>query len=286
MSRAVKTFRVPPELKGERLDRVIPECCEDISRRRARALILEGRVQVDQKVCKVQGRPLRKGSQVRVYESTETSRASYEDFDPPEIIYEDADVVVINKPTGIAVQPAKSPSLRDLVSWWEFARHETLKVVHRLDVPASGVVILARNKKSAARLSEQFQKHHLERIYCARVEGNLNNAEGRSLSIEAPLDKDKGKAFVSEQGRPAKTEVEVVKRAPDYDELKVLPHTGRFHQIRVHLAHRGHPILGDRRYGAKPQERLFLHAYSLKVELPSGQTHTFTAEASWLSKEI
>jgi RluA family pseudouridine synthase len=189
--------------------------------------------------------------------------------------------VVINKPTGVAVQSGKSTELPDLVSWWEAHYQETLKVVHRLDVPASGLVALARHRQAAAHLSEQFRAHTPERIYAARVLGHLQGQPGDEVIMDEPVERHGGSAVVSEGGKEAITQLRIKKRSAHFDDLEITPKTGRFHQIRIHLAHSGHPILGDRRYGLEPAGRLHLHAQSLTLNLPSGPRKTFTSPIPW-----
>ncbi len=276
-----KNFAVPPELNGSRLDKAIATVCADISRRSARRLISDGYVEIDRKPCKVCGRPVRAGMQIRIGHADTEQASLYADLAPPEVVYEDKDLVVFNKPPGVAVQPGKSAQLPNLVGWWEFHHQETLKVVHRLDVPASGLVALARHRQAAAHLSEQFRNHTPQRTYAARVLGNLQGEPGEELTIDEPLDRQGGSAVVTEQGKRAITRVKIENRAEGFDDIEVSPETGRFHQIRVHLAYSGHPIMGDRRYGVEPADRLHLHARGLTLDLPSGPTETFTCPSPW-----
>jgi 23S rRNA pseudouridine1911/1915/1917 synthase len=191
-----------------------------------------------------------------------------------EIIYEDENVKVIDKPAGIDSETIPGRA-------------------HRLDKDTSGVLIIAKNEQTLDFLQKQFQERKTEKIYTALISGNINNKEGKieTLLGRSPQDRRKQKVFLpNEPGvqnkRDAVTEYKLIKRFKDYDLLEVKPKTGRKHQIRVHMAYLGHPIVGDKLYGFKNQlnleglDRQFLHASMLKIQLPNGEIKEFQSPLS------
>jgi 23S rRNA pseudouridine1911/1915/1917 synthase len=191
-----------------------------------------------------------------------------------EIIYEDENVKVIDKPAGIDSETIPGRA-------------------HRLAKDTSGVLIIAKNEQTLDFLQKQFQERKTEKIYTALISGNINNKEGKieTLLGRSPQDRRKQKVFLpNEPGvqnkRDAVTEYKLIKRFKDYDLLEVKPKTGRKHQIRVHMAYLGHPIVGDKLYGFKNQlnleglDRQFLHASMLKIQLPNGEIKEFQSPLS------
>ena len=188
-------------------------------------------------------------------------------------IYEDENVLVIDKPAGINADDFE-------------------KRVHRLDKDTSGVLLIAKNDQNLGFLQKQFKERKVEKRYLALVVGNLKNKEGeiKTLLGRSPADRRKQKVyFMQEPGRneakrEATTRYKVLQRFENYDLIEVQPLTGRKHQIRVHLAHLGHPIAGDKLYGFKNQprptdlKRQFLHASYLKINLSNNQTKEFESE--------
>ena len=191
---------------------------------------------------------------------------------PPdaEIIYEDDNVLVINKPAGL-LSMAKG----------EWTEEPTLEdyglLVHRLDRDTSGVVILAKNEATQSYLRKQFQERKAHKTYYAIVEGRPKLPEAKiDLPIERSI-KSPTTFIVSPSGKPSITFYKVTKSNDKYSLLELKPITGRTHQLRVHLKYLGHPILGDRVYGEQKAPRLFLHATSLEITLPGGERKTFTS---------
>ena len=191
---------------------------------------------------------------------------------PPDVkdltIYEDDNVIVINKPAGL-LSMAKG----------EFTTEPTLEdyglLVHRLDRDTSGVVILAKNEATQSFLRKQFQERKTHKTYFAVVEGQPKLDEAKiDLPIERSI-KSPTTFIVSPSGKPSVTFYKVVKSSDKYSLLELKPITGRTHQLRVHLKYLGHPILGDKVYGDKPADRLYLHAASLEITLPGGERKTF-----------
>ena len=188
------------------------------------------------------------------------------------VIYEDNDILVIDKPAGVNSDNFK-------------------KRVHRLDKDTSGVLLIAKNEKTLIFLQKQFKTREVEKKYLALIVGNLKNNQGRieTLIGRAPKDRKKQKVYLAtepEAGgkRETVTEYKIKERFDDYTLLEVSPKTGRKHQIRCHLAYLGHPIAGDKMYGFKnqvcPQElkRQFLHASYLKIKMPDAKYKEFKSE--------
>ena len=186
------------------------------------------------------------------------------------VIYEDEHVKVINKPAGL-LSMAKG----------EYCPEPTLEdyglLVHRLDRATSGVMILAKDPETQKFLRKQFQDRKCHKTYYAVVVGCPKHPEA---NIDLPLARNLNRPTtfkIDPSGKPAQTYYKVIKSSDRYSLLELKPTTGRTHQLRVHLAYLGTPILGDEVYGT-PADRLFLHAYSLEITLPGGERRTFTAE--------
>ena len=213
------------------------------------------------------------------------------DYRPPpglDIVHDDDRLIVCNKPSGLLTVPGKDPSLADCLEARVQARHPerpATKVVHRLDKDTSGLIVLAYDKAALGALGSQFERRQVEKYYVARVWGQV---EGDAGLIDLPLATDwenKPRQRVdTDRGRSSQTRWEVLEREPDATRLKLIPLTGRTHQLRVHLLAIGHPILGDTFY-APPEalaaaDRLQLHAEMLGFSHPSdGQWREFVAPA-------
>lgn len=191
------------------------------------------------------------------------------------VLHRDADILVIDKPSGLLTVPGKDPALADCVAARALALHPEARIVHRLDMDTSGVLVLAMNPTAHRHLGLQFERRHVAKTYVARVAGNIGEDGG---TIDLPLRCDwpnRPRQMVDpHQGRPARTHWSVLSREPDATRLLLEPVTGRSHQLRVHLCALGHPILGDPLYGnAESQHaapRLQLHAASLTLHHPEG----------------
>ena len=198
-----------------------------------------------------------------------------------EILYEDDMLAAINKPAGMVVHPAYGHHSGTLVNaalhhWPQMRqvgpREERAGVVHRLDKGTSGVIVMAKTNGALEALQRQFKERSVYKRYLALVEGIPSSSRG---IIEAPIDRDpnnRKQMAVVRGGRTAKTHYELLEDLGEHALLSVEPHTGRTHQIRVHLQWLGHPIAGDRVYGYRRQrikmKRLFLHAAELHVDTP------------------
>jgi 23S rRNA pseudouridine1911/1915/1917 synthase len=150
-------------------------------------------------------------------------------------------------------------------------------IVHRLDRATSGVMICAKTPEALSWLQKQFHDRHSKKTYTAIVKGT---PEPQEALIDMPIERNpKAPATfrVGANGKEAQTRYKVVRTSSKYSLLELQPRTGRTHQLRVHLAHQKHPIVGDTLYAGKPAERLYLHAHKLELTLPNGETKTFTA---------
>lgn len=207
-------------------------------------------------------------------------------YDPPDtplsILYEDAAVLVIDKPAGLLTVPGKLENRQDcLISRLQAARWDAL-TVHRLDCDTSGVIIFARTKQAQGFLGQQFEQRRAEKAYLARLQGRLTPESG---TVDLPLGSDwdfRPRQKVDQvHGRPAVTDWQVIDGSDVETRVRLTPHTGRSHQLRVHMLALGHPILGDQIYAPETvadHPRLMLHAETLALLHPlTGERVSFTA---------
>ena len=273
---------------GARLDKYIGEKCPEISRTYAQKLIADGHITVNDRIAK-SSLKLSIGDRLRVVIPFTIPNTLSSEAIPLDIIYEDDDLLVIDKPAGLTVHPAPGHPNHTLVNaiLSHFPRladiGDSLRpgVVHRLDKDTSGLMVVAKNDIAQLNLSKQFKAHSVIKAYLALVKGRLAPEQG---IIEAPMERDprnrKRMAVVAE-GKEARTEYRVIKYIGNYTLLEVMPQTGRTHQIRVHLSAIGYPVVGDKVYGVKSPylSRQFLHACHLGFKLPStGEYIEFTSE--------
>ena len=198
------------------------------------------------------------------------------DYRPPDvpldILYQDDQVIVVNKPAGLLSVPGKLEGRTDcLVSRLQAALWDTL-LVHRLDCDTSGVMIFARTKQAQGFLGQEFEKRRAKKTYVARVAGEMVGEQGH---VDLPLGADwpnRPRQMVShDHGRPAQTDWQVIGGSPGETRVRLSPLTGRSHQLRVHMLALGHPILGDPIYAtgaARAYPRLMLHAETLALHHP------------------
>jgi len=278
----MKTLTAPAEATGQRLDVwLVREL--DCPRSYVQRLIREGHVTQA-------GEPVRASLKLRGGEVIEVVMPALKPTAPTDlelpIIYQDDDVVVINKPAGLTVHPASTHSGEETVV--DFSRRYTTDddpdrpgIVHRLDRDTSGLLILARTAAAKAALQEEFRQHRVIKTYQALVVGRLRP---EAAVIRLPLARssnDPLKRVPTPGGKEAETTYRVVEEFDSFSLIEAKPKTGRTHQIRAHLAAVGHPIAGDYRYGAMAVpdglKRQFLHAASLELKLPSGKIKRFEA---------
>jgi len=284
---------------GERLDRALAARLEGISRSQVQALIRNELVTVNGRPVKASYR-IEGGEVIRVkIPLLEREQGPGPESIPLDILYEDEHVAAINKPAGMVVHPAYGHTTGTLVNAvlarWpqlaEFGEPERAGIVHRLDKDTSGVILVAKTAEAQDSLRAQFKARAVVKRYLALVEGTLNTPDGL---IDAPIGRDpaqRKRMAVVRDGREAVTEYHVLDTYADFSLLEVLPHTGRTHQIRVHLAFVGHPVVGDTVYGRrKPSiklKRCFLHAASLTFARPdSGELITVEAPLPVALREI
>lgn len=256
-------MEVIADLPGERLDAFLARTGENLSRSAAQKLIEEGHVLRNGKLGKKNDR-LNEGDRVS-YSIPEAKPVDIVPTEMPlEIVYEDEDVLVINKPKGLVVHPATGHSDDTLVNGLLYAMGDSLSgingelrpgIVHRIDKDTSGLLAVAKNDYAHTMLASQLKDHTMARTYEAIVCGNLKEDSG---TVDAPIGRhpsDRKKMCVTQRGsRNAVTHWEVVQRYRGYTHIRCKLETGRTHQIRVHMAYIGHPILGDTVYGHKKPE--------------------------------
>lgn len=265
--------------QAKRLDQYVVEQIPEISRAFAAKLIEQGKVLVN-------GEPNKAGYKPRATDkvSIDYNVAELEkipDMDLP-IIYEDDDCIVINKPVGVLTHSKGAFNPEATVATFLRSRikdmaGERAGIVHRLDRATSGVIICAKNLTALSFLQKQFSQRKAKKTYTAIVSGHLKLEHA---VIDMPIERNpKAPATfrVGANGKSAITEYEVIQVNEHYSLLTLKPQTGRTHQLRVHLAHQGHPIVGDTLYGGKPADRMFLHALELEITLPSRERMTFSA---------
>ena len=269
------------DIPGERLDAFLARCAGNLSRSAAQKLIEEGCV-------KRNGKPGKKNDKLNLGDAIEYEIPEPKEVDivPTEmaldIVYEDEDVLVINKPKGLVVHPAAGHQDDTLVNGLLYAMGDDLSgingelrpgIVHRIDKDTSGLLAVAKNDFAHNMLASQLKDHTMARSYEAIVVGSFREDSG---TVDAPIGRhpsDRKKMCVIERNsKPAVTHWEVVERFRGYTHIRCRLETGRTHQIRVHMAHIGHPLLGDTVYGHKKpelgQDSQCLHAFSLCFRHP------------------
>ncbi len=208
-------------------------------------------------------------------------------YDPPDtplqFLHEDAALIVLDKPAGLLTVPGKLENRQDsLISRLQAARWNAL-TVHRLDCDTSGVILFARTKEAQGFLGQEFEQRRARKTYIARVQGVVQDDSG---TIDLPLGSDwayRPRQKVDHQnGRPAVTGWQVIDRSETETRIRLMPHTGRSHQLRVHMLSLGHPILGDQIYAPdtlRDHARLMLHAETLSLHHPTSRQRVSFAAA-------
>lgn len=273
-------LNVSLEQAGQRLDRYLAASLHDCSRSFVQHLINEGRVQVNDQAARA-SYLVRAGDTVRLQRPHGRTTELVAEAIPLTVVYEDCDVVVIDKPAGMVVHPAPGHERGTLVNALLF-RYPDMEVggdlrpgiVHRIDQDTSGLLVVARNDRALQDLADQQQRRAMKKIYLAVVEGRPKQEYGL---IDAPIGRhprDRLRMAVVDGGRPARTHYRVIETLGAYSLLEITLETGRTHQIRVHMQHIGRPVLGDQLYGVRrPRQnfglaRQFLHAQRLGFALP------------------
>ena len=271
-----------------RLDKYVCQKCPELSRTQVQKLIGDGYITVNDRVTKA-GLKLNPGDRVNIIIPPAAPSPLSPEALPLTIIYEDNDLLVIDKPAGLTIHPAPGHYSHTLVNAIlsylpnlpDTGNSLRPGIVHRLDKDTSGVMVVAKNGAAQANLISQFKAHGVVKAYLVLVKGHLSPENG---VIEAPIGRDprnRKRMAVAAEGREARTQYQVVKYIDNYTLLEVRPETGRTHQIRVHLSAIGYPVVGDTTYGVKSAylSRQFIHASRLGFKLPStGEYVEFESE--------
>jgi 23S rRNA pseudouridine1911/1915/1917 synthase len=283
------TLTVSSEQARQRLDRVLAEALPAFSRARLQTLIRDGFVSLN-------GKPPRPRDLVRTGDEVELREPELEKVEAqPEqikldVLFEDDDLLVLNKPAGIVMHPGAGHQAHTLVN--ALLAHcanlsgiggkERPGIVHRLDKETSGALVVAKNDATHRDLSSQFAARTMTKIYLALVAGILRKTSGviDKAIARHPVHRQR-MSIARRQGRSAKTEYRVLRSGEEISLVECILHSGRTHQIRVHLHHLGHPVLGDKLYGGKragDYPRQMLHAWKLAFRHPrSGEEMSFEA---------
>jgi len=271
------SFTAEASDRGKRLDHFLQDHLPEFSRSRLQSWIKEGRVLVNGTAPKASSL-LRGGESIGVSPAGLAPLRAEPEALPVEILYEDAAVIAVNKPAGLVVHAGAGTSAGTLVN--RLVHHfDSLSrvggelrpgIVHRLDRGTSGVLLVARTDAAHRALAAQFASRTVEKVYLALVQGRMKLDSGR---ITTPITRDPARRTRMTarlgHGRHALTEYRVLERFDDFTFLEVHIGTGRTHQIRAHLAGTGHPVAGDRLYGARAAPRIFLHAWRIAFTSPA-----------------
>ncbi len=279
----MKEYIVSQEEKGKRLDTYIPSVDTDITRTSAQRLIEDGNILVNGKNAKVSYK-IQENDKISVEIPKPKQIELKAQNIPIEIIYEDSDIIVVNKPKGMVVHPANGNPDGTLVNAIMAICKDSLSgiggeirpgIVHRIDKDTSGLLIVAKNDNAHVKMSEQIKNHEVKKTYIALVRGVFKENEA---TIDMPIGRstsDRKKMAVNKNGKNAITHIKVLKRFDKYTLLQVNIETGRTHQIRVHLSHIGYPIVGDYTYSNGKNEfdviGQCLHAQKLEFKHPITQ---------------
>ncbi len=287
----VITLTAAAENKGERIDKFISDSVDNISRSYAAKLCTDGLVLVN-------GKAADKNLKLKGTETIEVSLPEPETIElkpeniPLDIVYEDNDVIVINKPAGMVVHPAPGNENGTLVNALLYHCGDSLSaingvirpgIVHRIDKDTSGLLVAAKNNEAHLKLSEQLKARKAVRKYIALVNGNIKEDSG---TINKPIGRssaDRKKMAITANGREAVTHYNVLERFGRYTLTECVLETGRTHQIRVHMASIGHSLVGDKTYGIKKEKfnlsGQLLHARTIGFVHPStGEMMQFSSE--------
>src|SRR3954464_1754703 len=280
---------VEREHAGERLDRFLAGALPDFSRSRLQALIRTEFVTVNGKAVRPRD-PVRTGDVIEIREPEVEKVEAQPEQIAFDILFEDDDLLVLNKPAGLVVHPGAGNPQGTLVNAL-LAHCQNLSgiggkerpgIVHRLDKETSGALVIAKNDATHRHLSKQFAARTVGKIYLALVAGLPRPHSGvvDKAIARHPIHRQK-MSIARRQGRPAKTEYRVLRSNREISLIECILHSGRTHQIRVHLHHLGHPVLGDKLYAGKRAgnfPRQMLHASKLTFRHPrSGEPMTFEA---------
>lgn len=270
-------YKITEEEVGNRLDSSVTIHLQDVSRSFVQHLLDNGKVLLNKEKVK-SGYRLKLNDKVQIdYAPADLQKIP--DIDLP-ILYEDDDCIVIDKPVGLLTHSKGAFNPEATVATFSNDKVKNMSgdragIVHRLDRATSGVIIVAKTPEALSWLQKQFSLRKVKKTYIAVIEGQLDPLQA---IIDMPIERNpkKPQTFrVGPNGKPAVTAYETIKSGETYSLLKLSPTTGRTHQLRVHLKHLGHPILGDTFYEGTPADRLYLHAYTLEITLPNRSRQVF-----------
>lgn len=290
MTDSLRHYNLVVDEQGARLDKYVTDHCPGLSRTQAQKLIAGGLVTVNDRTARA-GLKLSPGDRLDISVPPAAPSALTPEAIPLDILYEDADLLVVDKPAGLTVHPAPGHPDHTLVNAIlshlpdpaEAEDEQRPGIVHRLDKDTSGVMVVARNGPAHSNLAGQFKDRSVLKVYLVLVKGHLYPEDG---AIEAPVGRDprhreRMAVTPDSRGREARTEYHVLDYIGGYTLLEIRPVTGRTHQIRVHLKAIGFPVAGDSVYGVKSPHltRQFVHASRLGFKLPSsGKYVEFSAD--------
>ena len=277
----MKKYIVDEEEQGKRLDVYIVSKDSDVTRTSAQRQIEQGNVTINGKKTTKVSYKVSDGDEIEIEEKEPVEIELKAQDIPVDIVYEDKDIIVVNKPKGMVVHPANGNPDGTLVNAIMAICKDSLSgiggeirpgIVHRLDKDTSGLLIVAKNDMAHVNMSEQIKRHEVKKTYIALVRGVVKENEA---TIDMPIGRsnsDRKKMAVTKNGKNAVTHIKVLKRYDKYTLLEVNIETGRTHQIRVHLAHIGYPVIGDYIYSNGKNEfgivGQCLHAKSLEFKHP------------------
>lgn len=285
-------FKITPDDKGVRIDKYLADNVPDVTRSSIVNLIESGSVIVSGKTV-AKNYKLRAGDEIEITIPDPVEYEAKAENIPLDIVYEDSDLLVVNKPKGMVVHPAAGNYEGTLVNALLYHCKDELSgingvmrpgIVHRIDKNTSGLLIVAKNDKAHKHLAKQIQEHSFTREYEAVVHGNFREDSG---TVDAPIGRhhtERKKMTVTDKNsKNAVTHFEVIKRFGKYTHIKCILETGRTHQIRVHMAYIGHPVAGDDVYGVKKEKTSFpgqcLHARKIGFVHPtSGEYLEFSSD--------
>jgi len=276
----MKQYKVKKDEVGKRIDAYISSIDNEISRTSVQRLLEEGNILVNEKQVKASYK-IQENDLIEIQEIEPKEIELKAQDIPIEVIYEDEDIIVVNKPKGLVVHPAVGNLDGTLVNAIMAICKDSLSgiggeirpgIVHRLDKDTSGILIIAKNDIAHINLSEQLKNHEVEKTYIALVRGIVKENEA---TINMPIgrsQKDRKKMAVDKNGKNAITHFKVLKRYEKYTLLEIKIETGRTHQIRVHLSHIGYPVVGDYTYSNGKNdfnvEGQMLHSKKIKFKHP------------------
>lgn len=278
-------LNVTEEFKGKRIDVFLQKNIIDKSRSFIQKLIDNDNIFINNKICNKSSLKLKGNEIIEIIIPEEETKEILPENIPLNIVYEDDDIAIINKPPYLTVHPAQDIVSGTLVNGLLFhfktlANIENDKIrpgiVHRLDKNTSGLIVIAKTNRALEKLIEKFKTKDIKKTYIAICKGNFSQKSGR---IENLIGRDpserKRMAVVEINGKPAISNYQVIDETKDFSLVKVHIETGRTHQIRVHMKYLNHPILGDDTYGnpSKLAERQMLHAYLLEFDHPITGKH-------------